>query len=418
MGHPATRPTCQNELMSDLPLTVLDLFCGAGGMSLGFSKAGFNVLLAADKNPAAINTYRRNFSHPCIEIDLSSSLALPKATVIIGGPPCQGFSSAGARRNGDPRNTLVGTFARIVAAKRPEAFVFENVEGFLTGEGGAHVIELLEPLISAGYRIHLRKINAANYGVPQHRKRVLAIGGLGWDPTFPEPTHAAFGAPGATTHSAHLPLCPTVVDALHDLPPAALDGPGYPQGHAYKELSSSARLRAEQLLPGMTMRDLPLPLQHSSYQRRSARRVCDGTPSERRGGAPAGVRRLSPDEPSKAITSGARTEFLHPQEHRNLTLRECARLQTFADDFVFCGSPSDQALLIGNAVPPMLSVQIARCLYQDLGSRKRIFGGGALLSFVPTRSSGMSPALQKTSDLVAKQAGTTIEQKEFFFVSL
>jgi len=385
-------------------------------MSRGFSDAGFEVLLAADKNPAAVETYSRNFSHPALELDLSSFVNLPSASVIVGGPPCQGFSSAGARREGDPRNTLVGTFARIIATQRPKAFVFENVEGFLTGEGGAHVLELLRPLISSGYRIHLKKINAANYGVPQHRKRVVAIGGLGWDPTFPEPTHAAFGAPGATSHATHLQLCPTVSDALKGLPQAAVGGSGHPQGHSYKELSSSARLRAEQLMPGMTMRDLPVSLQHLSYQRRSKRRVSDGTPSERRGGAPAGVRRLSPDEPSKAITSGASTEFLHPRDHRNITLRECARLQTFEDDFIFCGSPSDQALLIGNAVPPLLALQIALQLRKDLESAKQLHETGALLSFVPTRSSGMSPALQRTSDLVARQTGVNIEQEELPFV--
>jgi DNA (cytosine-5)-methyltransferase 1 len=398
-------------------LTVLDLFCGAGGMSRGFSDAGFEVLLAADKNPAAVKTYSKNFSHPALELDLASSVDLPQASVIVGGPPCQGFSSAGARREGDPRNTLVGSFARIIATQRPKAFVFENVEGFLTGEGGAHVLELLDPLIAAGYRIHLKKINAANYGVPQHRKRVVAIGGLGWDPTFPEPTHAAFGAPGAASHAAHLPLCPTVSDALRGLPPATeTDISGNPQGHFYKELSASARLRAEQLSPGMTMGNLPPALQHTSYQRRSARRVSDGTPSEHRGGAPAGVRRLAPNEPCKAITSGARTEFLHPREHRNITLRECARLQTFADDFVFCGSPSDQALLIGNAVPPLLAFQIALQLRTDLESLQKTYNEGALLSFVLTRSSGMSPALQRTSELVIRQVGASTEQEEFPFV--
>jgi DNA (cytosine-5)-methyltransferase 1 len=402
--------------MPNYPLTVLDLFCGAGGMSRGFSDAGFDVILAADKNSAAVATYRHNFTHPVLELDLSRSHKFPKASIIIGGPPCQGFSSAGARRDGDPRNSLVGTFARIVAEQRPKAFVFENVEGFLTGEGGAHVIELLDPLIAAGYRIHLKKINAANYGVPQLRKRVVAIGGLGWDPTFPEATHAAFGAPGATKHASHLQLCPSVMTAFKGLPPASEDGEGVPQGHVYRNLSDSARLRAEKLLAGMTMRDLPEHLQHVSYRRRSERRVCDGTPSERRGGAPAGVRRLSPDEPSKAITGGARSEFLHPYEHRALTLRECARLQTFSDDFIFAGNAGEQAQLIGNAVPPLLANHIARNLRRDLETCKKKHIEGTLLSFVPTMSSGMSPALLKTSELVSRQARMNDAQEEFTFV--
>jgi DNA (cytosine-5)-methyltransferase 1 len=401
--------------MNSLRHTVVDLFCGAGGMSKGFCDAGFDVIFAADKSPAAIRTYNRNFRHSAMELDLSSDSNIPTASVIVGGPPCQGFSSAGTRKAGDPRNSLVGTFARIIVHHRPKAFVFENVEGFLTGGGGTHVLELLNPLIAAGYRIHLRKVNAANYGVPQHRKRVIAIGGLGWNPNFPMPTHSAFGAPGAASHTSHLSPCPTVADALASLPKASIAEDPALQGHFYRRLSPAALHRAEQLACGMTMRDLPLSLQHSSFKRRAARRVADGTATESRGGAPAGIRRLSPDEPSKAITSGARTEFLHPSEHRNLTLRECARLQTFPDDFEFCGTSNDQALLIGNAVPPSLSLRVAQQLLQDLETAMQTYNGGALLSFVPTRSTGMSPALQRTQELVIRQTTLNAAQEELPF---
>src|SRR4029077_9895541 len=132
---------------------------------------------------------------------------------------------------GDQRNTLVSCFARIIAKKRPLAFVFENVEGFLTSEDGAYVMDLLKPLVEAGYRIQLRKVNSANYGVPQHRKRVIAIGGLGWDPSFPDPTHSAYGAPGARLACTTLPLTPSLADALRGLPPVSLTQPGVPPGH-------------------------------------------------------------------------------------------------------------------------------------------------------------------------------------------
>jgi DNA (cytosine-5)-methyltransferase 1 len=316
------------------------------------------------------------------------------------------------RRWGDTRNNLVRSFARIVATQRPEAFVFENVEGFLTAHNGEFVVDLLGPLLTAGYRIHIRKINAANFGVPQHRKRVVAVGGLGWEPTFVTLTHTAFGAPGALLASEYLPLSPTMEDALAGLPTAAEEAPGRPQGHFQKTLTGEDAERARALRPGQTMRDLPEAMHHRSYQRRAFRRVMDGTPTERRGGAPAGIRRLRANEPSKAITAAAKSEFLHPVEHRSLTLRECARLQTFPDDFVFLGRESEQWELLGNAVPPLLSYRIALDLLSDIEQAISRRPRGALLSFVPTLSQGSSPALKAVSALVQKQFSAFIEPKE------
>jgi DNA (cytosine-5)-methyltransferase 1 len=387
--------------------SLIDLFCGAGGLSLGFQAAGFRSLCAFDHWESATATYAANFSHPVHRGEIVDSIDLPSTSIIAGGPPCQGFSSAGMRKVGDNRNTLVGVFARIVAARRPTAFVFENVEGFLTGGDGRFVFELLDPLIEAGYQIHLRKVNAATFGVPQHRKRVIALGGLGWDPQFPEPTHRAYGAPGASLGSSgSLPPAPTLGDALNDLPLArefdANEEP-CPLDHTYTALRSEDRARATLLKPGQCMRDLPERLWHVSYRRRAFRRVVDGTPTERRGGAPAGLRRLRPDEPSKAITGGAVGEFLHPEEHRPLTIRECARIQTFPDSFVFMGPRRDRVQLIGNAVPPLLAERIAQHLASRLRNARQATARGALLSFVPTLSEGASPALQAVCRRVAKR---------------
>lgn len=383
--------------------TVIDLFCGAGGLSLGLARAGFRPILAFDLSQSALQTYIHNLGSHAIQIDLSTSVNLPQAAVIVGGPPCQGFSSAGLRQRNDQRNNLVQSFAETVAAQRPLAFVFENVEGFLTAEGGDRVMDLLAPLVEAGYRIHLRKINAANYGVPQHRKRVIAIGGLGWHPAFPAPTHTAFGAPGAKRAVRGLPPTPTLLHALKDLPPVTNDPPGALQGHFCRPLSGIELERAVALKPGQTMRDLPKELQHESFQRRAFRRVMDGTPTERRGGAPSGVKRLKPDEPSKAITGGACAEFIHPVEHRPLTIRECARLQTFPDEFLFFGSAPEQIQLIGNAVPPLLAQRIGESLVRELQTAKPTDEQGALLSFIPTVADGVSPALRTVIERVHRQ---------------
>jgi DNA (cytosine-5)-methyltransferase 1 len=275
--------------------------------------------------------------------------------------------------------------------------VFENVEGFLTQARGRFVFDLLEPLIDVGYRIHVRKVNAAHYGVPQHRKRVLAIGGMGWDPTFPVHTHSALGAPGAKlANGHHLPFTPTLREALAGLPSPKMGRSGEqdPLDHTYSEFNEADRQRAHLLEPGQRMRDLPEELWHESYRKRAYRRVMDGTPTERRGGAPAGLRRLSEHEPCKAITSGALRDFVHPTEDRPLTIRECARIQTFPDDFVFVGTQSEKIRMIGNAVPIFLSECIAATLKVDLKTARPISKEGALLSFVPTLSAGMSPVLQ------------------------
>lgn len=394
------------------PPSVIDLFCGAGGLSLGFIRAGFQSQAAFDNWQPAVETYRANLGDHVQRVAITRDLDIPCPTVIVGGPPCQGFSSAGMRRADDARNSLVGEFSRLIARVRPAAFVFENVEGFLTGSRGDFVLELLEPLIEAGYRIHLRKINAAHFGVPQHRKRVIAIGGLGWNPSFPEPTHAAFGTPGAQlANGVRSRTTPTLADALGALPPASHNSHDLFADHVMQSLSDDDLRRAKLLEQGQTMRDLPEELWHESYRKRAFRRVMDGTPTERRGGAPAGVRRLRADEPSKAITGGVLREFIHPTDDRPLTLRECATLQTFPADFQFHGSVSEKAQLIGNAVPPLLAQRIAESLRQDLASLRPTRGPGALLSFVPTLSTGMSPALEEVTHRVKRRFMSGAKQK-------
>ena len=390
---------------------VIDLFCGAGGLSLGLQQAGFSMVAAYDQWAAAAATYRANLGDHVHEVEISESMILPECDIIVGGPPCQGFSSAGMRRHDDHRNSLIGVYARLIARSRPRAFIFENVEGFLTSAAGRHVFELLEPLIEAGYRIHLRKINAANYGVPQHRKRIVAIGGLGWEPRFPAESHWAFGAPGAHVAGHHgLPRAPTFSEALEELV-LRNDVPD----HIPQMLDGENFLRAQMLAQGQSMKDLPEELWHPSYRRRAFRRVMDGTPSEKRGGAPSGIKRLRADEPSKAITGAASREFIHPTEPRPLTIRECAALQTFPLNFVFKGSQSERIQQIGNAVPPRLGEVIGRSLAEDLSATPKVGAKpGALLSFYPTASNGMSPALLKVDEHVRERFFSAVapEQSE------
>lgn len=373
---------------------------------LGMQWAGFDTLVANDNWAPAVDTLKRNFGgvkvSPDDIRDLSAAdvLALTGGVtpfLVAGGPPCQGFTSAGARRASDHRNTLVREFARLVDELQPKWFLFENVEGFLTMSGGSFVIDLLDGVLDAGYQVRLRKVNVANYGVPQLRKRVIAVGLLGADPGFPEPSHHAFGAPGAEMAcTSALPATPTVSDALARLDVPASDAEDEAiQGHLVPRISESDARRFRLLEQGQTMRDLPRVLQHQSYAKRANRRVADGMPTERRGGAPAGVRRLRADEPSKAITSAAIREFLHPLEDRCLTLRECARLQGFPDSFEFAGNRSEQATLVGNAIPPSFGEVLGRWIARRTSLLSSDTGGSSrLLEFHVANGTGMSPILR------------------------
>ena len=385
-------------------LTVTDLFCGSGGLSLGLREAGFEPVRAVDCWAPAVDTYRANLGDHVSSESIDDTTDFPDTDVIAGGPPCQGFSSAGRREADDERNSLVMVYANLIARHRPRAFIFENVEGFLTSGRGRFVLDLLEPLVEAGYQIHLRKVNAANFGVPQHRKRVLAIGGLGWNPGFPEPTHRAFGAPGAHLAATRRPPAPTLADAIAGLPLATTAPRGDLLDHYTRPLEGEELERAKLLAEGQSMRDLPERLWHESYRRRAFRRVMDGMPCDKRGGAPAGVRRLIGSEPSKAITGGSLRDFLHPTENRPLTVREAARIQTYPDSFAFTGRQADRIQLIGNSVPPRLGKAIGEHLIGAMRAAKvPSHPEGRLLSFTPTLSEGKSPILQEVCELVERR---------------
>jgi len=402
----------RDEARDSLAFTSVDLFAGAGGLTLGLKSVGFRTLMANDNWMPAVETLEENFPEVDVRAEdvrgLTGEQITERAdfdgcpTLVAGGPPCQGFTSAGARRASDMRNTLVSEFARLVVEMRPGWFLFENVEGFLTMSDGAFVTDLLDGVIEAGYVVRLRKVNVANYGVPQLRKRVIALGRLRADPGFPSPTHHAFGAPGVSTMAtAVLPLCPTVGDGLEGLP-AATESHEEPSGHRPSKVSKMDLERIRRLAPGQTMQDLPPEFQHRSYARRANRRVSDGMPTERRGGAPAGLRRLRLDEPSKAITSAAPRELIHPIEDRPLTLRECARLQGFPDGFRFLGSRSEKATLIGNAIPPAFGSRFAAWV-QLVATKPIESRAGGLVEFHVTNGSGMSPTLRRVVERISNR---------------
>ena len=330
----------------------------------------------------------------------------------------------------DPRNSLVRHYVRLLEGIKPKWFVMENVEGLLTNDGGLHVRDAVEAFLNAGYAVNLEKVYAQGYGVPQRRKRVLIVGNrIGHDFVFPNAVTLFSGSifrKGEITFST----------ATSDLPPATTDagkplahiGPPknelqtYLRGdaktvtdHFSTSLSEIQLERVRGLSPGQTMKDLPEHLQHESFRRRAFRRVMDGTPVERRGGAPSGLKRFFADEPSLTITSAATREFVHPTEDRLLTLRECARLQTFPDSFVFAGNAASRMQQIGNAIPPILARTMAEHISKEYGFGVRYNGSvHPSLRFCLTRSEGMSPALARTEFVLTELVKSKEEQLVLF----
>lgn len=417
--------------------TAISLFAGAGGCSLGFQQAGYEVRFATDIDHDAVATYRKNFPDtPCEAADvrdLGPELLLTKAglrsgelDVLLGGPPCQGFSSAGMKSSDDPRNALVRHYVRLLETIRPKWFVMENVEGLLTNDGGFHVRDAVAALLGAGYSVNLEKVYAQGYGVPQRRKRVLIVGNrLGHDFVFPD---AITRFAGNIFRKGEI----TFATATDDLPPATTtageslqyqtsarnDLQVYLRGDATRvtdhfspALSGVQLERVRGLRPGQTMKDLPAHLQHESFRRRAFRRVMDGTPVERRGGPPSGLKRFFADEPSLTITSAATREFVHPVEDRLLTLRECARLQTFPDTFLFVGGAASRIKQIGNAIPPLLARTVAEHIANRYGFDVR-YGQSdqTRFRFRLTRAEGVSPALARTACLLEALPDSKPEQ--------
>ncbi|MBN9119739.1 MAG: DNA cytosine methyltransferase [Planctomycetes bacterium] len=404
---------------------AVTLFSGCGGCSLGLVRAGFSVSLAAELNEDACKTYRANVGEATLwQTDLGTvspgdilqrvGAGVGEIPLMAGGPPCQGFSSAGAKDWTDPRNSLLKKFVDLVAGIRPVWFVMENVEGLLTSNDGFFITEAVTQFLKAGYWVRAKKIYMEKYGLPQRRKRVIVVGNLeGCEFDFPEETHdepntdSLFGtaAPllsildaiddmGSPVESGEVTLTTSPRTDFQRAMRRSDDGPV--TLHTIKKVNATTATRIRHLGQGKTMKDLPEELQHASFTRRAFRRVMDGTPTEKRGGAPSGMKRLVGATPSLTITSASPIEFVHPIEDRLLTLRECARIQSFPDSFAFTGSWSSVATQIGNAIPPAFMKVLAEHIASMAKWKSRKASMGRWFGIEATKASAMSPALERT----------------------
>lgn len=375
---------------------VLDLFCGAGGFSYGLEQTGkFAVTCGIDLLPDRIETFTLN--HPCavgVVADLRS-FSIEKLRkeslepdVVIGGPPCQGFSSIRPFRTlteGDPRNSLLEHFVLVVSHLQPRWLVLENVVGLLTHAGGSVFQDVLRGLNEIGYVAEWRVLNAANFGLPQNRERLVIVGNrerarFDW----PQPTHFTEHRSMAGKHAYKIEQMPlfhgtltpavTVTEAIHDLPPvkaggAASDYMGDVQLTDYERSMREGSTKLT-LHEATTHTERMLAIIRKSGTNRSA--LPAGMTSS---GFSTSYSRLDADRPSVTLTVNfvhpASNKCIHPHQDRALTLREGARLQGFPDRFEFYGNRAHLAKQIGNAVPPVLGRVIGAALAEAMENADR-----------------------------------------------
>lgn len=325
-------------------MRLIDLFAGCGGMTAGFVAAGFEPVLAVEWDRAAAATYAANFGDDhvfCGDIADVPEAIVPEVDVVIGGPPCQGFSNLGTRDPADPRNRLWREYVRVLRRARPAVFVIENVDRFHRSPEFA----LLQAELT-DYHLAHAVLNAADYGVPQRRHRTIVVGSRVGPPRLPEPTHAGHWVPVRAALRG-VPRRPAP-----DLPTADRPFTG-PEIHVGRRPTPTSMERYRAVPEGGNRFDL-------AAARPDLLPACwRNKPT----GTTDVMGRLWWDQPSVTI----RTEFykpekgryLHPSEHRPITHWEAARLQTFPPDFLWCGSKVTIARQIGNAVPALLAQRIA-----------------------------------------------------------
>lgn len=357
-------------------LGVIDLFSGCGGSALGFEQAGFPIKVAVDIDKNASESFKANFPECAVipnDITYISGKELLKAggfkngkqVILIACPPCQGFSSA--RRNSqrltDPRNKLIYEFLRIVEEVKPIAFVLENVPGLANGIGKPLFLQILQRLHELGYQTIYDVVNAADFGVPQKRKRLVLLG------TNNPNIRLSFLSKTNIDPSVSedLPAWNTVKTAIEDLP--ILEAGGESKTDPLHVSANLAEINIKRMIQ----------TPHDGGDRTSWTEELILECHKNTNGHKDVYGRMWWNRPSPTITGGcamiSKGRFGHPEQNRAISLREAARLQTFPDSFKFVGNFGETAKQIGNAVPPLLAKRAADALLKamkDLETNKKL----------------------------------------------
>jgi DNA (cytosine-5)-methyltransferase 1 len=331
-------------------INYIDLFSGAGGMSLGFDQVGFNNIFSIDIEPKFCETYKTNFpKHNLIQKDISklsneeikSLIGSRIIDVIIGGPPCQGFSMAGnigRKFIDDSRNQLFREFARIVEIVQPSYFVMENVARLFTHNKGETKKEIIELFKKMNYNVDCKVVNTAHFGIPQVRNRVLFIGNrISKAIVFP-------------TKTIDKPI--SIKEAIDKLPKLKSGGKSKIPNHISMKHSEQMLEKMKYVSDGGNRNEIPELIRPKSGDVRK-------------------YIRYKSTEPAVCVTGDMRKIF-HYSQNRALTVRELATLQTFPLDFVFKGSTISQQQQVGNSVPPILAKEIALTIKKMMKNDEQI----------------------------------------------
>ena len=308
-------------------MKVVSLFSGAGGLDLGFIKAGHQIIWANDNFPDAVKTYRKNIGNHIICEDISKipSNEIPEHDILIGGFPCQGFSVANTKRGeNDERNKLYLELLRVLVDKQPKFFLAENVKGIMSLMQGKVFEMIIEDFKKAGYKVKHKVLNAANFGVPQRRERVIILGvrnDVDFSLEHPEPTHGE-----DSTLFSDRESWVTIGNALKNIPEPEEEHDLI--NHTYSKFK----------------------LKFNGY---------------------LGNRAIDPNKPAPTVTArgdekGGVVVLHHPNNHRRMSVRELALTQSFPIDFIFEGNNSSAYRQIGNAVTPMLAFAVASIFPKEL----------------------------------------------------
>jgi len=358
--------------------TVVSLFAGAGGMDQGFRDAGFNIIWANELNHKASESYIKNIGSHLVEGDIRkiSSTEIPSSDIIIGGPPCQGFSVAGKMDPNDPRSELIWEFFRVVSEKKPLVFVMENVKALAVLDKWKVIRELIVSRFqSLGYNVGFKVLNASHYGVPQKRERVFFIGTLHGSASdfFPKPIKNTL----------------SVRDALKKLPPYGQPG----NDNICKAAITPAKSPIMRASPyaGMLFNGCGRPIHlESPSPTLPASMGGNKTPIIDQKALESKEKNWVEDYHAQLIGGGNPLTFA-PSYLRRLTVEECSLIQSFPNNYIFCGSQSSKYCQIGNAVPPLLAFHVAKkiksLLFQPIKPNKdfsqRQFTQLTLLDFLP-----------------------------------